>query len=215
MFKFRIMGIPVELHRTDVGYRVIDTETGEARDYRHEGETIVYYFTEIMNRMAQRGFRDIDFTESDGTDVPKEPETVDRTAFASEIEEEFRKIVEAAKREEPLPCEGFAERYVYRALIYFFRLYRIREKSEDEVRKEMNALKTELFKFKKEQKQLRYLLNDYAVNIKQSGEILRYLNQNIETAEPEELLMKAIEYICRGRGEMVTYNNLKRRYQEC
>lgn len=215
MFKFRIMGIPVELHRDNNNYLIVDTETGETKHYTAEGEVITAYFTKIMNCMLSRGFRDIDFTESDGSDVPKEPETVDRTAFAAEVEEEFRKIVEAAKREEQLPCEGFAERYVYRALIYFFRLYRIREKSEDEVRKEMNSLKTELFKFKKEQKQLRYLLNDYAVNIKQSGEILRYLNQNIETAEPEELLMKAIEYICRGRGEMVTYNNLKRRYQEC
>ncbi len=218
--KIKLPGIPLKLDRRKVGddyvYQKVDTDTGRVTEFFNEREAIVGFFMHFEGKMLERGFRDSDFEEDDYCDeefvLPKSADT-DRTDKRKQLEELFDKIKKSAWYHRENEYSGLAERNAYISMYYLFELYRLQRKTKYEVEEEITKLRAEFMEFKKTEEQNRTIYNNNQDFIKKSNNVLRFIQANIKTALPKELLLKAVEFICLERGETITYENLKRRLE--
>lgn len=218
--KIKLPGIPLRLDRRKVGddyvYQKVNTETGSVKEYSDYREAIIDFFDHFAVKLQNRGFQDSDFEEDDYCDeefvVQKSPDT-DRTDERKRIDELFDKIKEASWYHRENEYSGLAEENAYITMYHLFELYRLQRMPKHQVEEEIIKLRAEFTEFKRTEEQNRTIYLKNQDFIKESNTVLRFIQTNIKTALPKELLLKAVEFICLERGETITYENLKRRLE--
>lgn len=219
-FKFNVVGIPLKLDRRKVGddyvYQKVDTDTGRVTEFFNEREAIVGFFMHFEGKMLERGFRDSDFEEDDYCDeefVAPTPADTDRSDKRKHLNELFDNIKEAAWYHRENEYKGLAEESAYISMVYLFELYRFHCKTKYEVESEIIKLRAGFIDFKKTEELNCTIYSKNQDFIRKSNNVLRFIQANIKTALPKELLLKAVEFICLERGETITYEKLKRRLE--
>lgn len=220
-YKYRPLGIPFDLNREEITeddyiYSIINTDTGETIEYTDWQEALTTFNAKIENKMLKRGFIDDDFSENDfDENIPDAyNKGIDRTAENSEIEARFDEIKEGVKNGKNLPegseLSDIMVQNTLKSLIIQFQTKRI---SKDDVGIEVTRLLKAYKDFKKIVKNNNIIFRKHQQFIKESTQAVYELNSKLETATPEELLLIALKVIFLKRGELVTYNNLKKRLE--
>lgn len=223
MSKFIFDDIPFELHGSVVDgvYSIINTDTGEAKEYTDEQETIVAYFGKLENAMLKRGFLPSDFVEPvpdealmPTEEAPQEASLAGREQSIIDFERRFGELKTHAFVAQQIQTHSNAELHAYFALCDIYKAYNNKVLDTDNATRLVKQVKTNLYNEEKDRKQLHDLLFRASDDIKRSSEALRFVMTNVGTATLEELLINCIKYICCLNGDTVTPQVLERRLSE-